>query len=37
MNNSSYICMLIEAIGEGFKRIDERTNQALLSTRPEIL
>ncbi len=29
-------CMLIEAIGEGFKRIDERTNQALLSTRPEI-
>ena len=29
-------CMLIEAIGEGFKRIDERTNQALLATRPEI-
>ena len=29
-------CMLIEAIGEGFKRIDERTNQALLPTRPEI-
>ena len=29
-------CMLIEAIGEGFKRIDERTNQLLLPTRPEI-
>ena len=29
-------CMLIEAIGEGFKRIDERTNQHLLVTRPEI-
>ena len=29
-------CMLIEAIGEGFKRIDERTNQVLLPTRPEI-
>ena len=28
-------CMLIEAIGEGFKRIDERTNQVLLPTRPE--
>ena len=29
-------CMLIEAIGEGFKRIDERTNQMLLLSRPEI-
>ena len=29
-------CMLIEAIGEGVKRIDERTNQQLLITRPEI-
>ena len=29
-------CMMIEAIGEGIKRIDERTNQRLLSTRPEI-
>jgi len=29
-------CMLIEAIGEGFKRIDERTNQQLLPSRPEI-
>jgi uncharacterized protein with HEPN domain len=29
-------CMLIEAIGEGFKRIDERTNQQLLPFRPEI-
>ena len=29
-------CMLIEAIGEGFKRIDERTNQQLLPLRPEI-
>ena len=29
-------CMLIEAIGEGFKRIDERTNQMLLPSRPEI-
>lgn len=29
-------CMLIEAIGEGFKRIDERTKQQLLPTRPEI-
>ena len=29
-------CMLIEAIGEGFKRIDERTNQQLLPHRPEI-
>lgn len=29
-------CMLIEAIGEGIKRIDERTKQLLLPTRPEI-
>lgn len=29
-------CMLIEAIGEGFKRIDERTKQQLLPTRSEI-
>ena len=29
-------CMLIEAIGEGIKRIDERTHQLLLPTRPEI-
>ena len=29
-------CMIIEAIGEGIKRIDERTNQRLLPTRPEI-
>ncbi len=29
-------CMLIEAIGEGFKRIDERTEGLLLKHRPEI-
>lgn len=29
-------CMLIEAIGEGIKRIDERTKQQLLPVRPEI-
>ena len=29
-------CMIIEAIGEGIKRIDERTQQQLLPTRPEI-
>ena len=29
-------CMLIEAIGEGIKRIDERTKQQLLPQRPEI-
>ena len=29
-------CMLIEAIGEGIKRIDERTKQQLLPNRPEI-
>lgn len=27
-------CMLIEAIGEGIKRIDERTNHQLLPHRP---
>lgn len=30
-------CMLIEAIGEGFKRIDERTNQLLLPSRPRLV
>ena len=29
-------CMLIEAIGESIKRIDERTNGQLLIARPEI-
>jgi len=29
-------CMLIEAIGEGIKKVDERTQQQLLSARPEI-
>lgn len=29
-------CMLIEAIGEGIKRIDERTHNQLLPARPEI-
>ncbi len=29
-------CMLIEAIGEGIKRIDERTDGQLLPLRPEI-
>lgn len=29
-------CMLIEAIGEGIKRIDEHTNQKLFVHRPEI-
>ena len=29
-------CMMIEAIGEGIKHIDERTNQQLLPARPEI-
>lgn len=29
-------CMLIEAIGEGFKKIDEQTYHLLLPTRPEI-
>lgn len=28
--------MLIEAIGEGIKRLDERTNGQLLPLRPEI-
>ena len=29
-------CMLIEAIGEGVKRIDEQTKQLLFLSRPEI-
>lgn len=29
-------CMLIEAIGEGIKKIDEHTNGELLPERPEI-
>ena len=29
-------CMLIEAIGEGFKKIDERTNEQLLLLRSDI-
>ena len=29
-------CMLIEAIGEAFKRIDEKTGGLLLPSRPEI-
>lgn len=29
-------CMLIEAIGEGVKRIDERTKHMLFTARPEI-
>lgn len=29
-------CMLIEAIGEGFRNIDDRTSQQLLPIRPEI-
>ena len=29
-------CMLIEAIGEGFKKIDERTNKQLLPLRSDI-
>ena len=29
-------CMLIEAIGESIKRVDERTHQQLLPLRPEI-
>lgn len=29
-------CMLIEAIGEGFKQIDDRTKGLLLPSRPEI-
>lgn len=29
-------CMLLEAIGEGFKNIDERTHKQLLVSRPEI-
>ncbi|MBE6255725.1 MAG: DUF86 domain-containing protein [Prevotella sp.] len=29
-------CMLLEAIGEGFRNIDERTHKQLLPFRPEI-
>ncbi len=29
-------CMLIEAIGESFKKVDSKTEQQLLKTRPEI-
>ena len=29
-------CMLIEAIGEGFKKIDSKTKQQLLPSRPDI-
>lgn len=29
-------CMLIEAIGEGFKKVDTRTQHQLLPARPEI-
>ena len=29
-------CMMIEAIGEGFKKIDTMTKKQLLPTRPEI-
>lgn len=29
-------CMLLEAIGEGFRNIDERTQKQLLPLRPEI-
>lgn len=29
-------CMLIEAIGEGIRKIDEKTQQQLLPSRPEI-
>ena len=29
-------CMLLEAIGEGFRNIDERTHKQLLISRPEI-
>lgn len=29
-------CMLLEAIGEGFKKIDALTDQQLLPTKPDI-
>ena len=29
-------CMLLEAIGEGFRNIDDRTHKQLLVSRPEI-
>lgn len=36
MKNLAASCMLIEAIGEGFKQIDKLTESALLKQRPEI-
>lgn len=36
MKNLAASCMLIEAIGEGFKRIDKLTNSTLLAEREEI-
>ena len=36
MKNLAASCMLIEAIGEGVKRIDDLTQSQLLTERPEI-
>lgn len=36
MKNLAATCMLIEAIGESFKKIDKRTDAKLLCLRPEI-
>ena len=36
MKNLAASCMLIEAIGEGFRRIDKLTNSTLLSGRKDI-
>lgn len=36
MKNLAASCMLIEAIGEGFKQIDKLTGASLLAERPEI-
>ena len=36
MEKLDSICMLLIAIGEGFKNIDKITNSSLLSTYPEI-
>lgn len=36
MKNLAASCMLIEAIGEGFKQIDKLTGALLLAERPEI-
>ena len=36
MKNLAASCMLIEAIGEGIKRINELTQSKLLAERPEI-